>query len=236
MIVLALGQIVFRRPIKQFWQTQGRSPTRIRRESWIERLSQMAISLFATMGLMVLRRPESARMGWLMLTIGLISNLESFCKDYALFAYFANPAKKHPFRALAGWLQHWLWTTRISGLFILLPLLFPNGRLPSPWWRPFMVQVLVDYVARLPAYMFAHIPLENGLLGLPPVSNPFATHRLQKIIILLRRLSVFGSIPALFVLWPSTAAKQGHRIGIGLYFVGFQCNNLNISGIGSFKA
>ena len=74
--------------------------------------------------------------GWLCCAIGLLGAVEHFSSEYAIYALVAHP------EALAGgeamlWLSNWVWIV-MFGLIVYLLLLFPNGRLPSSRWRPFV--------------------------------------------------------------------------------------------------
>ena len=37
---------------------------------------------------------------------------------------------------LGAWVQSWYWVLLLALVFVVLPLLFPDGRLPSRRWRP----------------------------------------------------------------------------------------------------
>jgi hypothetical protein len=77
------------------------------------------------------RRPRNP-IGWLMVVAALFLGVFNFTQQYAPLAL----AESLPGMALASWLAAW---TNLPGIAISITfvfLLFPDGRLPSPRWRP----------------------------------------------------------------------------------------------------
>jgi hypothetical protein len=101
-----------------------------------------------------------------------------FCGEYAAFALLVRPGSLPGGEAMA-WIASWLWVAHI-GLFVFLALLFPDGRPPSPRWRPFAW--LVGAVAVVGTVAAAYSPgpvrglgsLRNplGVGGIPDLSGP----------------------------------------------------------------
>ena len=81
----------------------------------------------------------------------------------ALSRFEAAPADLPLGAALPLWLER-TWLLSLGGFLTIGLLLFPNGRLPSPRWRP----VAVTSVAALAAYTIANI-----VEGAPPSTIPF---------------------------------------------------------------
>jgi hypothetical protein len=96
-----------------------------------------AIGIVTAIGMAVLgaviasRRPENP-IGWLMVAASLLLGVFSFTQQYAPLA----ARDGLPGLGLASWLATW---TNLPGIAITITfvfLLFPDGRLPSPRWRP----------------------------------------------------------------------------------------------------
>jgi hypothetical protein len=96
-----------------------------------------AIGIVTALGLSVLgaliasRRPANP-IGWLMSVAALFLAVFSFTQQYAPLAV----AESLPGVDLASWLATW---TNLPGIAITITFviqLFPDGRLPSPRWRP----------------------------------------------------------------------------------------------------
>ena len=83
--------------------------------------------------LIATRRPEN-RIGWMLLAIGFVYALMQFSAAYALYGLVVDPGSL-PLADVMAWLSHLIWAPAYV-LLILLPLVFPDGRLPSRRWRP----------------------------------------------------------------------------------------------------
>jgi hypothetical protein len=99
----------------------------------------VAVSFSTVGGVIAPRLPPHNPIGWLFCTIGLIGGMRLFVAEYAIVTLLAEPGS--PLSRLPGgeavaWVSSWLWVVHI-GLFLFLALLFPDGRPPSPRWRPF---------------------------------------------------------------------------------------------------
>jgi MFS family permease len=80
--------------------------------------------------------------------------------------------------AVAGWFSSWVWYPTVGLALVFTPLLFPDGRLPSPRWRP--VAWLAGAATAALAMLFALAPtVEVGKgrqadnpIGVAAVGNP----------------------------------------------------------------
>ena len=97
----------------------------------------MIFLTFPSVGLIVVwKRPENP-VGWLFLAIGATITLSVFSSEYAGWAIYARA--NVPGAAFVAWLGSWSWTSASSIALPLALMLFPNGRLPSPRWRPAVI-------------------------------------------------------------------------------------------------
>jgi uncharacterized integral membrane protein len=94
----------------------------------------VAISLAVVGALIATHRPRNP-IGWIFCAVGLTQGLLSFCYEYGSYALRTAPGAV-PGGRLAFWAATWLWAPGVGLLFTFVPLLFPDGRLPSRRWRP----------------------------------------------------------------------------------------------------
>jgi hypothetical protein len=136
-------------------------------------LGPVAILLYASLGVLVILRVAN-RIGWLLLDVALVSGVQFVMTTYALVAVLT-----YPDTLPAGELMGILSELMFLPLFVLLigmMVLFPDGRLPSPRWRPVAAAVLG--ICAVEGVLFAVAPRSVAIPAPGGVSltydNPFA--------------------------------------------------------------
>ena len=87
-------------------------------------------------GLVVLTRDPRNRIGLLLLVGSLIMVACTAAGDFATWAIAQG--YEGPVVAIPGLPTNFGWLLGLLAPLLLIPLLFPDGRLPSPRWRPFL--------------------------------------------------------------------------------------------------
>ena len=123
---------------------------------------------FSVVGAIVASRQPRNAIGWIFCGIGLVVSLNSFTGSYAGYR-LAGGSAPGSLAETAAWFSSWSWTLLVYLPTSFLLLLFPDGRLPSPRWRP------VAWGAALGVISFvAGNALEPGPLGdFPQITNPY---------------------------------------------------------------
>ena len=91
---------------------------------------------FSTVGAIVASRCPQSTIGWIFCAIGVLSGFRSLSVQYAIYAFIAAPGSLPGGEVLALTFP-WNWVPYVA-LLVLLGVLFPDGRLPSRRWRPFV--------------------------------------------------------------------------------------------------
>ena len=117
-----------------------------------EYLSAFALG-YPLVGALVASRQPANPVGWLLLAIGLGLALGALV-DTNLAS--ASP----PAFALSAWLSETAWYVWLISAGVFLPLVFPNGRLVSPRWRPVVWLGIAALVASLVGVGFEPGPLD----------------------------------------------------------------------------
>ena len=112
-----------------------------------------AISFPLVGAVIATHRPRNP-LGWIFLVIGVSTGLVVFGYEYASYVFRTAPPGTAPGGELAVWVAQWAWAPGLGLLLTFVPLLFPDGRLPSRRWRP---------VAWLSAIPIVLIPLSTAL-------------------------------------------------------------------------
>ena len=94
----------------------------------------LAFAAFMGVGaLIVANRPGNA-IGWVFSAIALLAVTGALAEEYAGYAVRTRPGLL-PGGVLAGWYAGWAWYPTVTLALVFTPLLFPDGRPPSPRWR-----------------------------------------------------------------------------------------------------
>ncbi|CAA9460345.1 MAG: hypothetical protein AVDCRST_MAG58-2439 [uncultured Rubrobacteraceae bacterium] len=99
----------------------------------------MAVSFSPVGAVIAPRLPPRNPIGWLFCAVGLFGAIRVFSAEYAIATLLAEPGSwlgALPGGEAIAWISSWVWVVHF-GPFIFLALLFPDGRLPTPRWRPF---------------------------------------------------------------------------------------------------
>jgi len=147
---------------------------------------------YAWMGCVLLARRPGHPMGPLLCLIGLANAISGFVFAYARYTVVHSPGSL-PFPAAALWANTWDYAPAASLTGLVLPLVFPEGRLLSPRWRPALWAALA-FIPLLFAGM-AFIPQDMGgyFHHLP---NPYADASFDRLFVALQVLAVACGLAA----------------------------------------
>jgi hypothetical protein len=128
--------------------------------------------VLAVLGALVVARGDNGTYGWLLLAVGVTSGVIGFAAEYSVYAALADGASL-PFTTAAGWVQD-LWMVTWWLGFLLLPALFPDGRVASPRWRRPVQVTAAAWATLIVVFLLAERPLTNAFLevGEPPRTPP----------------------------------------------------------------
>ncbi|MFB4303420.1 histidine kinase [Actinomadura sp. NTSP31] len=116
---------------------------------------EIVIALFWTpVAALLLRQRAGLRVGWLMLGSGFTAAV------YVLVLNLAPWFAQHGW-AGAGflkWLSTWLWAVDTYALTLVLPLIFPDGRVVSRWFRP-----VLWLACLVPVVVCVHLTVDPGV-------------------------------------------------------------------------
>ena len=122
---------------------------------------------FGGVGALVALRVPGNRIGALLVAIGFWAAAIGFSAEYAVYGLTVAPGTV-PFARAASWLATWVWVPFAGLSTTFLVLVFPDGRLLSPRWRPVAWLAAVAIAVTAAAMALLPGPINN----VPTLDNP----------------------------------------------------------------
>ena len=146
--------------------------------TWVDLWSYFALLWGCVIGALIVSRDPRHPIGWLFTLLGLSFAVGLFTQAYAIYSIVGEP-EPLPLTELAVWISFWVTMPGIAALALFLPLLFPDGHLPSPRWRYAAWAAGVLLGLAVAAQMFApdsytQFPNVKNPLGVAAWAEPFA--------------------------------------------------------------
>ena len=151
------------------------------------------IACYGGVGALVGTRQPGNPVGWLLLANALILGATLAAQGYAAMSV-ADYRGQLPGTVILAWLSNWTFLPALGIVLVLVPLLFPTGRLLSARWRWVVLVGVLASVLTLSKDAFT----PGNLSGLPGVVNPFGLQPLlaiRPILLLGDPLMVFVGFP-----------------------------------------
>ena len=129
----------------------------------------IAIFASALVGALIVNSRPGHPIGWMFCAAALSFGVGFFSREYAIQALVVVPGML-PFGYAMAWFGFWVDMPGIAVVALFLPLLFPDGHLPSARWRPaayFATGVVVVAVA-----VATIAPATYASAGYPSIRNP----------------------------------------------------------------
>jgi cytochrome b subunit of formate dehydrogenase len=161
-VVLLVGGIVLAQ------MTRSTAPGRQYYGSFETVFVLATVLTFSVVGAIIASRQPRNAIGWIFCGIGLVVSLNSLTGSYAEYQ-FAGGSAPGSLAETAAWFSSWSWTLWIYVPTTFLLLLFPDGQLPSPRWRPVAWCAALGIIGFDAGYALAPGPLEE----FPQITNPY---------------------------------------------------------------
>jgi len=159
-------------------------------ESWLEISLQLVWLAYTVPGAVIVARLPRHPVGWLLVGVGVGTGLAFLAAGYATYALSADPDL--PGAAVALWVPSTWWAPVLLVPMTFIPLLFPDGHLPGPRWRPWAWAAGLVVALACAGSLFA-----AGRLDEPPhLDNPFgvpAAETLQVVWVLMPLVLVLAA-------------------------------------------
>ena len=121
--------------------------------------------VYAAAGWLLRVRVQGNVLGAVFLFTALAWAVALVLDQYASYALITAPGTV-PGGPMAMWIGAWIWIPGTALLFFAMPMLFPDGHLPSPRWRPVTALVVVGVAMSMLGHALAVWPLRDTLIPL----------------------------------------------------------------------
>ncbi len=166
-------------------------------------------TVYAVVGAFLSVRVPDNRISWLFLAAAVVWSLDFLLKELASPGTVTAPGSV-PDAELAAWLSAWLWVVGNPLMLFAVPVLFPDGHLPSRRWRPIVAIAVILVLDDVVGHAAAAWPLRGDAAALVSFDASTASGLVGPIV-------VVGDL-SLFLVLPITAAVSlvaRYRLSMG---------------------
>jgi hypothetical protein len=155
-------------------------------------LSLATVLTFSVVGAVVASRHPRNTIGWIFCTMGLVVGLNTLAGGYAEYC-LASGSGPRSLGETAAWFSSWSWIPLVFVPTSFLLLLFPDGRPPSPRWRPVAWCAGLGISGFVVGYALEAGPLED----FPQIANPYGIDSpIVEVVGVAAGIAVGGSMVA----------------------------------------
>jgi hypothetical protein len=149
----------------------------------------------ASMGLLITSQRPRNPIGWLLLVAAVMFGISIMGGGYAELSV-SRYGRDLPLTTFFAWITGWTLAPAIGSLVILMPLLFPTGRLPSPRWWPILILAVLGPLAAA-----AYTAFQPGPMDVPGnIVNPVGIPGAGPLLDIVNLLSIATAAPALLLV------------------------------------
>jgi hypothetical protein len=138
----------------------------------------LVVLSYAVIGALIVNTHRSHVIGWMFCGAALSFGFSSFAGQYAIQALVVAPGTL-PFGYAMAWFGFWTDMPGIAVVALFLPLLFPDGRLPSPRWKPVAYFAAANVVLAVVLTMLA--PATYADAGYASIRNPLGLDQYAEV-------------------------------------------------------
>ena len=175
----------------------------------------LAFAAFGLVGALIIWRHPGNTMGWIMAAVGLLASWGPLADTYADTAYGAGRGPDALF-FVSVWVSLWYWYPLLGLILLFTPLLFPDGRPPSPRWRPVVwlagldIALITFLAAFHERFEYSGVSMENPV-GIPGIENPEHS-RLGSVLFGLLFFLLGASLLSMVVRYLRSGGVERHQI------------------------
>src|SRR5919204_6714533 len=145
----------------------------------------IALAASGVVGALIVSNHPRHPIGWMFCALSFLFGASFFARGYAVQALVVAPGSL-PFGQAMAWFGFWIDIPAVALVALFLPLLFPDGRLPSARWRPAAYVAGASVIVAALVTMVA--PDTYAYAGYPSIRNPIGLDQYRDLFEVLEPL------------------------------------------------
>ena len=177
---------------------------------------------FAVVGSILIAKRPGNPISWILATVGLMTGLFPAAETYAAYV-MTTRGNPDPLAVFGVWANNVYWAPLLALTLIYLPLLFPDGRLPSPRWMPVAVIPGIALAGYVVLSVFTETlsgqnidyQINNpiGIQGMPNIEE----HPFFPLLAIGFLIGLLGAVSAVFVRFRRSSGAERQQLKWFLY-------------------